>query len=126
MREQKKRTCAAASIQKQVNQMEHNTLNDEYSKKTAELLAKQVEVENLNKKLFEIDVYLENLYAQQNSGVWAISNLTRDVNNQQHRIARKKSVLASNSKYLLSHGNVKNLPFLITAINPIWAGVFRV
>ena len=44
--------------------MEHNTLNDEYSKKTAELLAKQVEVENLNKKLFEIDVHLENLYAQ--------------------------------------------------------------
>ena len=34
--------------------MEHNTLSDEYSKKTAELLAKQVEVENLNKKLFEI------------------------------------------------------------------------
>ena len=126
LREQKKRACAAASIQKQVNQMEHNTLNDEYSKKTAELLAKQVEVENLNKKLFEIDVHLENLYAQKNSGVWAISNLTRDVNNQQHRIARKKSVLASNSKYLLSHGNVKNLPFLITAINPIWAGVFRV
>ena len=106
--------------------MEHNTLNDEHSKKTAELLAKQVEVENLNKKLFEIDVHLENLYAQQNSGVWAISNLTRDVNNQQHRIARKRSVLASNSKYLLSHGNVKNLPFLITAINPIWARVFRV
>ena len=46
-------------------------------KKTAELLAKQVEVENLNKKLFEIVVHLENLYAQQNSGVWAISNLTR-------------------------------------------------
>ena len=64
MREQKKPACAAASIQKQVNQMEHNTLNDEYSKKTAELLAKQVEVENLNKKLFEIDVHLENLYAQ--------------------------------------------------------------
>ena len=95
-------------------------------KKTAELLAKQVEVENLNKKLFEIDAHLENLYAQKNSGVWAISNLTCDVNNQQHRIARKKSVLASNSKYLLSHGNVKNLPFLITAINPIWTGVFRV
>ena len=122
LREQKKRACAAASIQKQVNQMEHhldllrnslNTLNDEYSK-------------NLNKKLFEIDVHLENLYAQKNSGVWASSNLTRDVNNQQHRIARKKSVLASNSKYLLSHGNVKSLPFLITAINPIWAGVFRV
>ena len=95
LREQKKRACAAASIQKQVNQMEHNTLNDEYSKKTAELLGKQVEVENLNKKLFNIDVHLENLYAQKNS---AISNLTRDVNNQQHRIARKKSVLASNSK----------------------------
>ena len=93
-----------------------NTLNDEYSKKTAELLAKQVEVENLNKQLFEIDVHLENLYAQKKSGVRAISNLTHDVNNQQHRIARKKSVLASNSKYLLSHGNVKNLPFLITAI----------
>ena len=126
------RACAAASIRKQVNQMEHNldrlrnslnTLNDEHSKKTAELLAKQVEVENLNKKLFEIDIHLENLYEQKIAGVWAISNLTRDVNNQQYRIARKKSVLASNSKYLLSHGNVKNLPFLITAINPIWAGI---
>ena len=125
LREQKKRACAAASIKNQVNQIEHNldrlrnslnTLNDEYSKKTAELLAKQVAVGNLNKKLFEIDVHLENMYAQKTSGVWAISNLTREVNNQQHRIARKKSVLASNSKYLLSHGNVKNLPFLITAI----------
>ena len=125
-REQKKQASAAASIQKQVNQMEHNldrlrngrnTLNDEYSKNTAELLAKQVEVENLNKQLFEIDVHLENLYAQKNSGVWAISNLTCEVNrNQRHRIARKKSVLASNSKYLLTHANVKNLPFLITAI----------
>ena len=123
--EQKKRACAAASLQKQVNQMEDNldqlrnslnALNDEYTKKTAELLAKQVEVENLNEQLFEIDDHLKNLYVQKNSGVLAISNLTREVNNQQHRIARKKSVFASNSRYLLSHGNVKNLPFLITAI----------
>ena len=69
------------------------------------MLAKQVEVENLNEQLFE-----------KNSGVLTISNLTREVNNQQHGIARKKSVFASNSRYLLSHGNVKNLPFLITAI----------
>ena len=85
-------------------------------KKPAELLAKQEEVGNLNKQLFEIDVHLENLYGQKISRVWVISNLTREVNNQQHRIARKKSVLASNSSYLLSHCNVKTLPFLITTI----------
>ena len=55
------------------------------------------------------------IYGQKNSGVWVISNLSHEINNQQHRIARKKSVFASNSSYLLSHGNVKTLPFSITA-----------
>ena len=86
--------------------------NDEYSEKTAEWLAKH-EVENLNKHIFEIDVHLENLYGQKNSGVWTISNLSCEINNQQQRIASKKSVFASNS-YLLSHSNAKTLPFSIT------------
>ena len=64
-----------------------NALNEEYSKKTAELFAEK-EVKKLNKQIFEIDVYLENLYGQKNSGVWAISNSSRKKNNQQHRIAR--------------------------------------
>ena len=58
-----------------------NALNDEYSKQTTELLAKQ-EVENLNKHIFEIDVLLENLYGQKNSGVWAISHLSHEINNK--------------------------------------------
>ena len=123
-REREKRACDTARVKRQVKQMEDNleklrnsqkALNDEYSKKRAELLAKQKEVENLNKHIFEIDVHLENLYGQKSSAVWAISNLSREIYNQQHRIARKKYVFASNSSYLLSHGNAKTLPFSITA-----------
>ena len=111
-----------ARVKIQLKQIEGNleqrrdsldALNDEYSKKTAEFLGKQKEVENLNKQICEIDVHLQSLYEQKNLGVSAIPNLNREVNNQQHRIARKKSVFASNSSYLSR--NAKPFPFSITA-----------
>ena len=57
-RERQKRVCDTARVKIQLKQMEGNleqlrdsldALNDEYSKKTAEFLGKQKEVENLNK-----------------------------------------------------------------------------
>ena len=70
-----------------------NALNVEYSNKTAELLEKQKNIQVLNKQIFEIDVHLQSLNTQKNSGIWAISNISREINNQQHRIARKKICL---------------------------------
>ena len=58
-----------------------NALNIEYSSKTAELLAKQKNIEVLKKEISDMDVCLENLDRQKNSGIWAISNLTREINN---------------------------------------------
>ena len=91
-----------------------NALNVEYTNKTAELLEKQKNIQVLNKQIFEIDVHLQSLNTQKNSGIWAISNISREINNQQHRIARRKSVFASNNSFLLSYGNIKSLPFSIT------------
>ena len=62
-RERQKQACDTASVK--VKQMEGNleqlrnslnALTDEYSTKTAELLAKE-EVRNLNEQIFEIDVW---------------------------------------------------------------------
>ena len=73
------------------------------------------EVEHLNKQIFEIDVHLENLYGQKNSGVWAISNLSCEINKSATLELQEKSLcLQVISSYLLSHGNVKTLPFSIT------------
>ena len=91
-----------------------NALNVEYSNKTAELLARQKNIEVLTMQIFDMDVHLENLNRQKKTGIWAISNLTREINNQQHRITRKKAVFASNNSCLLSYGNIKTLPFYIT------------
>ena len=74
-----------------------NVLNVEYSNKTAELLEKQNKIQVLNKQIFELDVHLQSLNTQKNSVVWVISNISREINNQQHRIARKKTVFASNN-----------------------------
>ena len=122
-RDKQRRACETASVKRQLKQMEGNleelrnslnALNVEYSNKTAELLEKQKNIQVLNKQIFEIDVHLQSLNTQKNSGVWAISNISREINNQQHRIARKKSVFASNNSCLLSYGNIKSLPFSIT------------
>ena len=121
-RDTQKRACETACVKRQVKQMEGsleqlrnslNVLNIEYSSKTAELLAKQKNIEVLKKEISDMDVCLENLNRQKNSGIWAISNLTCEINNQQHRIARRKSIFANNS-CLLSHGSFKTLAFSIT------------
>ena len=123
-RDTQKRACETACVKRQVKQMEGsleqlrnslNALNIEYSSNTAELLAKQKNIEVLKKEISDMDVCLENLNRQKNSGIWAISNLTREINNQQHRIARGKSIFANNS-CLLSHGSFKTLAFSITVI----------
>ena len=119
-RDKQMRACETDSVKRQLKQMEgnleelRNALNVEYSNKTAELLEKQTNIQVLNKQIFEIDVHLQSLNRQNNSGVWAISNISREINNQQHRIARKKSVFASNNSCLLSYCNIKSLPFSIT------------
>ena len=123
-RDRQKRASETASVKRQINQMEGaleqlknnlHSLNIEYSKITAELLAKQHTVDDLNKKIIEINICLENLTNQKNSGISAIANLKREVNNQQHRISRKKKVFACNSRFLLSYDNVKTLSFSITS-----------
>ena len=122
-RDKQRRASETASVKRQLKQMEGNldelknrlnVLNVEYSNKTAELLEKQKKIQVLNKQIFELDVHLQSLNTQKNSGVWAISNISREINNQQHRIARKKTVFASNNSFLLSYGNIKTLPFSIT------------
>ena len=122
-RDKQRRACETASVKRQLKQMEGNleelrnslnALNVEYSNKTAELLEKQKNIQVLNKQIFEIDVHLQSLNTKKNSGIWAISNISREINNQQHRIARRKSVFASNNSFLLSYGNIKSLPFSIT------------
>ena len=121
-RDKQKRAWETASVKRQVKQMEGNfeqlrnslnAFNVEYSNITVELLTKE-NIEVLKKQIFDKDVHLENLNRQKNSGIWAISNITREINNQHHRIARKKFVFASNNSCLLSYGNIKTLPFSIT------------
>ena len=78
------------------------------------LLEKQKNIQVLNKQIFGIYVHLQSLKTQKNLGIWAISNISHEINNQQHRIARRKSVFASNNSCLLSYGNIKSRPFSIT------------
>ena len=101
-RDKQKRACETVSVKRQVKQMEGNleqlryrlnALNVEYSNKTAELLARQKNIEVLTKQIFYMGVHLEDLNRQKNSGISAISNLTREINKQQHRIARKNLCL---------------------------------
>ena len=93
-RDKQRRASETASVKRQLKQMEGNldelknrlnVLNVEYSNKTAELLEKQKKIQVLNKQIFELDVHLQSLNTQKNSGVWAISNISREINNQQHR-----------------------------------------
>ena len=92
-RDKQRRACETASVKRQLKQMECNlkelrnslnALNVQYSNKTAELLEKQKNIQVLNKQIFEIDVHLQSLNTQKNLGIWAISNISCEINNQQH------------------------------------------
>ena len=121
--DKQKRASETACIKRQISTMEGSLeqlknkleiLDKEYSDRTAELLLKQQIVYDLNKKIGEIDVQVKNLTEHTNSGILAISNITRELNNQQHRISRKQEIYTQNSKRLVIYGDIKNLCFSMT------------
>ena len=122
-RDKLKRASETACIKRQISKMDGSleqlkikleNLEKQYSDRTAELFLKQQIVHDLNKKIGEVDVQVKELTEQRSLGILDISNLTRELNNQQHRISRKQKIYTQNSKTLVSYSDIKNLCFSMT------------
>ena len=71
----------------------------EYNNKCRELFAKQYDLDQVIRMIFEMNSSLIHLNKQKASGQHQLNNLTWEVKSQQKRIQRKKNILVQN--YLL-------------------------
>ena len=72
------------------------SLTVEYNNKCRELLAKQCDLDQVIRMIFEINLSLIKLNNQKASGIYQLNNLTREVKSQQKRVQRKKGKLVQN------------------------------
>ena len=72
------------------------SLTVEYNNKCRELLAKQCDLDQVIRMIFEINSSLIKLNNQKASGIYQLNNLTREFKSQQKRVQRKKGKLVQN------------------------------